>query len=87
METILKKAFTAVHNSHKFGHDNASAYLGDDLSVHQNSIFGGQVFGSLSTSLSSSGSSSSLHGLRMRHSPNSSMGQSMSGMLMPSRSR
>ena len=41
VETILKKAFTGFHNSHKFGHDNASPYLGDDLSVRGNGIFAG----------------------------------------------
>jgi hypothetical protein len=41
LETILKKAFTGFHNSHKFGQDNVSPYLGDDLSVRGNGFFMG----------------------------------------------
>lgn len=34
------QAFTGFHNSSKFGQDTASPYLGDDLSVRGNGVFG-----------------------------------------------
>jgi hypothetical protein len=61
INTILKKAFTGFHNSHKFGHDNASAYLGDDLSVHRQSFFASPML--------------TPQGLRMRLSPSAARPQ------------
>ncbi|CAN0036493.1 unnamed protein product, partial [Phaeothamnion confervicola] len=43
VDKMLRMHFTEFHNSQKFGgvkNDNASAFLGDELSVHRNNHFG-----------------------------------------------